>query len=139
MPGGDRSGPAGQGPRTGRAAGYCSGSGMPGYTNAQPGRGAGRGFWWAGFGRGGRRGGGRWAGFCRGGGWGYGWAPGAPDLNTVQAGADDELYASSPGRGPRPEGRVPDDQARTLVNDLAGIRARLEALEHRQVDENREA
>ena len=31
MPGGDRTGPMGQGPMTGRGAGYCAGFGMPGY------------------------------------------------------------------------------------------------------------
>jgi hypothetical protein len=31
MPGGDRSGPEGTGPMTGRRAGYCAGSERPGY------------------------------------------------------------------------------------------------------------
>lgn len=30
MPGGDRTGPMGQGPMTGRSAGFCSGNRMPG-------------------------------------------------------------------------------------------------------------
>ena len=30
MPGGDRTGPMGTGPRTGRGGGYCGGRGMPG-------------------------------------------------------------------------------------------------------------
>ncbi len=51
MPGGDRTGPVGAGPRTGRAAGFCAGYGMPGF--AGPGFGFGRGM---GFGRGGGRG-----------------------------------------------------------------------------------
>jgi hypothetical protein len=51
MPYGDGTGPAGMGPMTGRAAGYCAGFGVPGYMNSLPGRGFGRGF---GFGRGGR-------------------------------------------------------------------------------------
>lgn len=48
MPGGDRSGPQGLGPKTGRAMGYCSGYTVPGAMN--PGgfgffnRGRGRGF-----------------------------------------------------------------------------------------------
>ncbi len=42
MPRGDRTGPLGNGPMTGRGAGYCSGSGIPGYKNA--GMGHGRGF-----------------------------------------------------------------------------------------------
>jgi hypothetical protein len=33
MPGGDRTGPRGEGARTGRAAGYCSGYDSPGYMN----------------------------------------------------------------------------------------------------------
>jgi hypothetical protein len=60
MPAGDGTGPMGMGPMTGRAAGYCAGYGMPGYTNPIAGRGLGmgfgrgRGFW--GGGRGGGRG-----------------------------------------------------------------------------------
>ena len=42
MPGGDRRGPAGYGPRTGRGLGYCSGYDSPGFT--KPGPGMGRGF-----------------------------------------------------------------------------------------------
>lgn len=33
MPRGDRTGPAGMGPMTGRAAGYCAGYPAPGYMN----------------------------------------------------------------------------------------------------------
>ncbi len=55
MPGGDGTGPAGLGPMTGRAAGYCAGYSVPGYMNPIPGGGyfgwgRGRGF----YGRGGR-------------------------------------------------------------------------------------
>jgi hypothetical protein len=66
MPLGDRTGPVGTGPRTGRGLGLCSGYAAPGYLNA--GYGYGRG---AGFGRGGgfRRGMGY--GFGRGFGWNY--------------------------------------------------------------------
>jgi hypothetical protein len=55
MPSGDRTGPAGYGPRTGRGLGYCSGYDSPGFTKGTPrggggfdrgwGRGFGRGFW----------------------------------------------------------------------------------------------
>ena len=38
MPRGDRTGPAGMGPMTGRAAGYCAGYSTPGYTNPYGGR-----------------------------------------------------------------------------------------------------
>jgi len=52
MPRGDGTGPAGQGPMTGRGGGYCAGYDAPGYANPVPGRGFGMGF---------------------GGGWGRGW------------------------------------------------------------------
>ncbi len=59
MPRGDRKGPEGRGPMTGRAMGFCAGYNQPGFTNNAPamgyGRGMGRGFR-GGFGRGaGRR------------------------------------------------------------------------------------
>lgn len=60
MPGGDRTGPMGMGSMSGRAAGYCARSDMPGYVNSAPGRafgtvfGRGRGFRGAGAGGGGR-------------------------------------------------------------------------------------
>ncbi|HNR33506.1 MAG TPA: DUF5320 domain-containing protein, partial [Candidatus Hydrogenedentes bacterium] len=56
MPGGDRTGPLGAGPMTGRGAGRCAGFDMPGYANPVPGRG----FWGRGFGRGGGGGGRGW-------------------------------------------------------------------------------
>lgn len=65
MPGGDRTGPGGEGPRSGRALGYCTGAGMPGSV-AAPG--------------GGRRGGrGGCRGWSRAGSWNAAdeWAPGA--------------------------------------------------------------
>ncbi len=55
MPGGDRTGPMGAGPMTGRAMGYCTGYNAPGYMNAPYGRGMGRAGY---FGRGRGRGGG---------------------------------------------------------------------------------
>lgn len=64
MPNGDKKGPMGDGPKTGRAMGYCSGSDSPGYMTRVPadesrniGRGANRG---AGRGAGRRAG----VGFC---------------------------------------------------------------------------
>ncbi len=50
MPRGDGTGPAGMGPMTGRAAGYCAGYPVPGFMNPIGGRG--RGFWGRGGGRG---------------------------------------------------------------------------------------
>jgi hypothetical protein len=43
MPRGNRTGPLGFGPRTGRSAGYCARYPFPGYMNPVPGRGFGRG------------------------------------------------------------------------------------------------
>jgi hypothetical protein len=66
MPKGDRTGPMGFGPRTGRGMGYCSGYSYPGFMQPGPGFGFGRGLGSGrgpGFGRGfGRGRGGRWAG-----------------------------------------------------------------------------
>ena len=61
MPGGDRTGPMGQGPRTGRGAGYCGPNDQPGFATA-----GGRGGFGFGFGRG------RGRGFGRGRGRGFG-------------------------------------------------------------------
>ena len=62
MPWGDRTGPFGLGPKTGRGLGLCSGSYVPGYMNPGPGLGLG----W-GRGRG-------WRGWCKWfGGFGRGW------------------------------------------------------------------
>jgi len=94
MPGGDRTGPMGQGPMTGRAAGFCTGAPMPGYMNPGPGRGfrgGGRGWGARGRGRGWRN----WyyatgvPGWARGGmGWGtpvpYYGAPFAPSVTREQ-------------------------------------------------------
>ncbi|NCC61118.1 MAG: hypothetical protein EOM12_09275 [Verrucomicrobiae bacterium] len=56
MPGGDRTGPMGQGPMSGRGAGYCAGNNQPGWTSAPMGGGRA----WGG-GQGGGRGWGRGA------------------------------------------------------------------------------
>ena len=55
MPGGDKTGPQGEGPLTGRQAGYCNGSEEPGYAGAGYGRpGYGRRSFWRGRPRRGR-------------------------------------------------------------------------------------
>ena len=43
MPSGDKTGPSGLGPMTGRAAGYCTGTPVPGFMNPIRGYGRGRG------------------------------------------------------------------------------------------------
>jgi len=51
VPRGNRTGPAGAGPMTGRRAGYCTGYDMPGFSNPSfPWRGVGFGFRGGGFG-----------------------------------------------------------------------------------------
>jgi hypothetical protein len=123
MPGGDRTGPAGMGPRTGRGAGFCAGYGVPGFFSAVGrafGAGRGAGGWGAGpggggwFGRGGGFGGGR--GWRR---WSYGgWGPG-----LTGPGAD-------PWAGPSrdDEKAFLEGQVRAMETELGQIRKRLEAL-----------
>lgn len=62
MPRGDGTGPSGQGPMTGRGAGWCSGSDAPGYASAPADQGQGRGGGGRGRGQGRGRGPGRWWG-----------------------------------------------------------------------------
>lgn len=80
MPGGDRTGPQGFGPMTGRAAGFCAGFPAPGYINSVGGRGMGMGM---GYRRGMGRGGGG-----RGRGWGaradYGFSGPAVQMPTAK-------------------------------------------------------
>ncbi len=118
MPGGDRTGPTGMGPRTGRAAGYCSGYSAPGSFNPLWGRGYGFGFGGLGrrFGfRGGR--GRRWAG--RPYAYRYGMPytlPYYPPAPTLQQ----DLEALQ-------------DEARNLEYALEGIRKRIAELETQKV------
>ena len=97
MPGGDRTGPMGYGPMTGRGLGYCAGYAVPGYMNPVGGFGYGRGWWGRGGGRGwrnmyyatGRPG---WArfGYAAPTGWAVPWsAPTAEqELNALKAQAE---------------------------------------------------
>ena len=125
MPGGDGTGPAGMGPMTGRAAGFCAGYPVPGYMNPIGGRGYpgwGRGFW--GRGRGWRN----WyyatglPGWARA---GYGWPtwgatgyPGVPypALVTPAMTAEQEVAGLK-------------QQAEYFQNALDEIRKRIEELE----------
>ena len=66
MPRGDRTGPRGMGPMTGRARGFCADYNHPGFMSFGPGRGHGRG-----FGRGWGIGRGRGFGMRASAGWGY--------------------------------------------------------------------
>lgn len=112
MPFGDRTGPLGQGPRTGRGAGYCSGFAVPGYLNPAGGFGP------FGRGRGGGRGWRNWfyatglTGWQRAGFWPWGgpWAAGPTP--------DQEVLALK-------------SQAKQLEGALDSIRKRIEELESR--------
>jgi hypothetical protein len=114
MPGGDRTGPQGMGPRTGRAAGWCSGFPGPGWANPTPGRGAG----W-GYGRG------RGLGFRRG--WGRGFRGGFGGWAAPYAPAYG--YAASYPETAAEEIEELRAQAKHLESTLEGIRQRIEQLE----------
>jgi hypothetical protein len=107
MPRGDRTGPSGLGPMTGRAAGYCAGYPVPGFMN--PIRGFGRG-----PGRGRGRGGGR--GFARGW-WAYPPVPMRP------------LYIDTPPSPPVIQPASPEQEVAALENyqkELEGEKADIE-------------
>ena len=122
MPGGDGTGPAGLGPMTGRAAGYCAGYPVPGYMNPI----GGRGHW--GWGRGGV------------------WGRRRPFYGTALAGWPRAAYGwpsyGAPGAYPTPYAApfVPTltrqqqldalkGQAEYFEDALDGIRKRIEELE----------
>ena len=102
MPGGDRTGPNGMGPMSGRGAGFCSGFGRPGWANRFGGWG--RGFF------GGRRGG----GFGFRGAWG-GYAPYAVPQD----------YAAGPVSD---EKQWLEERTRQLENELEQLRRRMDAM-----------
>lgn len=106
MPRGDRTGPAGMGPMTGRAMGYCAGHRTPGFANPAS-RGVGMGMAW---GRGG--GGGRGFAMRRGGGFGYGFAAPAMAATPVP---DEETVLRS--------------QLSILEEQLAAVTSRLDEIE----------
>ena len=116
MPAGDGTGPAGMGPMTGRAAGYCAGYNTPGYVNQAGGRGFG-------FGRG--RGGGR--GFGRGRGWGQGWAYPYPAA-TPYYGAPSGGYPYNPDISPQQESSFLQEQAKALQGEIDSINQRIKDL-----------
>lgn len=123
MPRGDRSGPMGMGPRTGRAAGFCAGYPAAGYANPLPGRGA--------FGGGGGRGG-------RGHRNRYyatgltGWQRAAQGWYPAQSAAP-EFYPNSYSQmAPQEEARMVRSQIEKLEQDIKAGRDRLGELETNQ-------
>lgn len=133
MPAGDRTGPFGNGPMTGRGGGYCAGYGMPGYVNPGAGRG------WFGRGFGGRRG---WFGRGGGRGWRHWYhATGLP--GWVRAGYGGFGYgpAGYPQEMQEPtvkeEMEMLKDQAGFLKNQLRDIQDRINTLEKAQAKEKK--
>ncbi len=114
MPRGDRTGPGGLGPMTGRGAGCCAGYSAAGYVNPVYGRGAGFGFV-RGPGRGPGRGLGRAAGASAGGYPFYG----DPYPNPYASG---EI---TPGR----EAEILKKQAEVLQDELDAVQRRVKELE----------
>ena len=101
---GDRTGPRGMGPMTGRGAGYCAGYSVPGFANPIPGRGFGMG-----FGRGGRG---------RGRGFGRGWA----DPNTGGYYGMPYAYPYAPAMTSEQEADMLKAQAEDLKSGLEDSR-----------------
>ncbi len=115
MPGGNGTGPMGQGPMTGRGAGYCAGFGMPGYANAGFGRGYGRGFG-MGFGRGGGRGRRHWF-----------WATGLPGWARAGWGAGG--YAAASPMTDQDELDMLKAQSEQMQEELRQIHQRMEQVQ----------
>lgn len=107
MPGGDGTGPAGMGPMTGRAAGFCAGYPTAGYMNSV----GGRGYW--GWGRG------------RGGGWGRRNWYHATGLPSWARGLQGLVGAVSPEQ----ERESLRQQSQYLQDSLDAINRRIEDLE----------
>jgi hypothetical protein len=122
MPGGDGTGPAGMGPMTGRAAGFCAGYPVPGYANPVGGRGYG------GWGRGGGRGRRNWFYATGLPGWiraGYGVTSWGGAVNPYAYGGT----PFAPGLSAQQEIDALKGQAEYLEDSLDGIKKRIEELE----------
>jgi hypothetical protein len=117
MPRGDRTGPAGMGPMTGRGAGFCAGYSVPGYANPVGGRGYG-----SGFGRGGGRG---------RGGWGFRNRFFATGIPGWQATVGAPLWGAPQPYSPTKDQEIEmlKGQSQFLEDELSGIRKRLQELE----------
>lgn len=122
MPRGDGTGPAGMGPMTGRAAGYCAGFGTPGYANPAVGGGFGPGY---GRGRGFGPGFGRGRGFGMG--FGRGWRNWRWAAGPAGAGGFPVPYVGDPD--PEMEKLALKRQADALQSELEMIKKRLSEVE----------
>lgn len=120
MPRGDGTGPAGLGPMTGRAAGYCAGYSVPGYANPI----AGRGFGWFGGGRG-RSFFGRGRGYRN-----MYYATGLPGWALYNTGVyNPNLTYPPPAMGAVQEAELLKNQAKFMQDDLKALNDRIQELE----------
>ena len=127
MPGGDGTGPAGMGPMTGRAAGYCAGYAVPGYMNPTFGRGiGGGGFWGRGGGRGGGRGRRNWYNATGMTGWQRA-AQGMPAWGMYPPPAYGAYAAPAYG----PYGAAPEQELEMLQRQAEGFTEQLEQIKQR--------
>jgi hypothetical protein len=122
MPGGDRTGPMGMGPMTGRGAGFCAGFPAPGFMN--------RGFGGARFGR-------AWLGRGRGGGRGrrnWFYATGLTGWQRAAMGFPGPAPATTvpPPISPEQEIEMLKAQAEAAAEMLDQIRRRMDELESRR-------
>lgn len=108
MPGGDRTGPAGAGPMTGRGLGYCAGYDAPGFVRA-------------GFAPPRALGGRQWGGGGRGWRWCY-YATGLPGWARFG-------YARPVPPSAEEQKQVLESRAKWLEEELAAIRRRIDDLE----------
>lgn len=114
MPGGDRTGPYGSGPITGRRAGFCAGYSVPGYMNRIPSRGfAGRG-----------------PGFNRGRGFRHlYWATGMP--GWMRTGLSYPAWEGEVSPYPFSRGISPEQEAEALKNHAKIMQDNVNALNER--------
>lgn len=139
MPRGDRTGPVGEGPMTGRGAGFCASFGPPGFAN--PGVRGGRAFGM------GRRKGFRhmyhatglpgWARF----GYSPGWAgqapmPFPPTYQSKEPVQQQAPLQYSPGYDVEQEKEILNNQAQYLKKHLEEINKRLQELEEENLDKD---
>jgi len=121
MPRGDRTGPWGLGPMTGRAAGYCAGYPVPGYMNPISGYGRG---WGRGFGRG------RGRGFGRGFGRGWYWYP--PHYPYVYPPPIQYAYPpATPTQSPEQEVGALENYKKELETERADLEQEMNEIENR--------
>ncbi len=109
MPKGNRKGPMGQGPMTGRGLGFCQGDDTPGYMNN--------------YGRGGGMG--RWHGGGMGRGRGFGRGQGFRGGNVFGS-----FFGGAQMLSKKDEARMLKSQAEDIKSSLLDIEKRIKDLEH---------